>query len=114
MGKSTEMGTTDRYRADRADTLNLYENDDDEKEDEYVTPGGDDIQLELMNGYGSQENVQPHDDDEKEDEYVTAGGPDMDLHEIDDADDDDDVLLDGIGATLGNAEDDEKNEELND
>merc|ERR1712048_37886 len=95
---------------------------EEEKEDEYVTPGGDDIQLELMNGYGAQGNVQSHDDDEKEAEYVTAGGPDMDLHEsgddepnIDDvADDDDDVLLDGIGATLGNVEEDEKNDELHD
>merc|ERR1712129_75738 len=129
MSTEMAMGTTDRYAA-AGDTLDLYTTNDDEKQNEYVTPmGGDDIKLELMNGYDDQDNVQRHDDDEKDDEYVhvTAGGPDpdMDLNESDDdvikgnenmggsndvnidEDDDDDVLLDGISATLGNVQNDD-------
>ena len=96
MDKSTEMETP---RKNRTDTLDVTHNDD-EKEDEYVTPGGDDdvneVNLELMEHNGvKQDLVTNNDDDEKEGEYVTKGGPET--NETNDSDDD---VIDG-NETMG-------------
>merc|ERR550539_685139 len=97
----------ERTNKNRTNTLDFYKNDD-EKESEYVTPGGDDDDIELINGGRMKHEFIENDDEEKEDEYVTAGGP-----ELNDSDDDvinGDVTMGGMNDA--NDDDDDSDDDV--